>query len=271
MPLANLKLLEDYKTEHYGISKDRLDICFMAQKYTKYGQDKGYDVFVEVAKILNKKYDNIYFHVVGSFDKNTIDVSQLKEKIKFHGILNIDEFDDFFIDKDIILSPNIPNKLANGSFDGFPTGSCVEAGLRKTAIFCTDELNLNRDRIINNKEIVLIPHNATEIVDIINKYYNSPVELKQICENGQNKLLKIFSYDNQIKPRIEMLKDEINKPFELTMQDKIRIKSLTKISKKYVIDSKKAVLKHKLGVLYRDYCPTIIKKGYKLIKKIVRG
>ncbi len=271
MPLANLKMLNTYEKTHYGIDKKTLDICFMAQKYTRYGQDKGYDVFVETAKILSKAYSNILFHVVGSFDEETIDVSNIKDSIKFYGMLNIDEFDDFFIDKDIILSPNVPNKLANGAFDGFPTGSCIEAGLRKTAIFCSDTLNLNGDRIKENEEIVIVPHNALEVSEIILKYYNNPNALKQICESGQKKLLDIFSYESQIKPRIKMLKDEISKPFELTIQDKLKIKSLSKVNKKYLIESKKSIMKHKLGVLYRDHCPSIIKRVYKVIKKVVRG
>lgn len=271
MPLANMKLLQNYEKKHYGTDKERLDICFMAQKYTKYGQDKGYDVFIEVVKILSKKYSNIFFHVVGSFDENTIDVSDIKNSIKFYGMLNIDEFDEFFIDKDIILSPNVPNKLANGAFDGFPTGSCIEAGLRKTALFCTDLLNLNGGRIIENEEIVIVPHNAEDISDIILYYYNNANALIQVCEKGQRRILEIFSYESQIKPRIKLLKEEISKPFELTVQDKLKIKSLAKVNKKYLINSKKAIMKHKFGVLYRDYCPKIVKKIYKGVKNVIRG
>lgn len=271
MPLSDLKLLHSYEKLHYGIDKKTLDVCFMAQKYTKYGQDKGYDVFVEVAKILSKKNSNIMFHVVGSFNEETIDVSDIKGSIKFYGMLNIDEFDDFFVDKDIILSPNVPNKLANGAFDGFPTGSCIEAGLRKTAIFCTDALNLNGNRFKENGEIVIVPYNAIKISEIILNYCNNPNDLKLICENGQKRLLEIYSYESQIKPRIKMLKDEISKPFELTIQDKIKIKSLSKVSRKYIFDSKKAIMKHHLGVLYRDHCPAIVKRVYKSVKKIVRG
>ena len=44
--------------ERYGFQKNTLDICFVAQKYTEYGIDKGYDKFIEAAHILVKKYDN---------------------------------------------------------------------------------------------------------------------------------------------------------------------------------------------------------------------
>ncbi|MGI6684355.1 MAG: class I SAM-dependent methyltransferase [Bacillota bacterium] len=271
MPLAGLNLLHNYKKKHYDIDKENLDICFMAQKYSKYGRDKGYDVFIEVAKILSKAYKNITFHVIGSFDEETIDVSDIKDSIKFYGMLNIYEFDDFFIDKDIILSPNVPNILANGAFDGFPTGSCVEAGLRKTAVFCTDILNLNGDRIRENEEIVIVPHNALEISKIISYYYNNPDALKQICENGQKKLLDIYSYESQIKPRIEILKSEITQPFELTIEDKLKIKSLSRVNKKHFLDSIRVFLIQRYGQVYMDYCPDQIKKVYKGVKRIIRN
>ena len=41
--------------------------------------------------------------------------------------------------------------IFTGSFDGFPTASCIDAGLRKTAIFCTDPLDLNNSHFYDNK------------------------------------------------------------------------------------------------------------------------
>ncbi|MDD4781314.1 MAG: class I SAM-dependent methyltransferase [Tissierellia bacterium] len=270
LPLKDINILNNYNKKYYSKGKKRLDICFMAQKYTKYGQDKGYDTFIETAKILCKKFNNIYFHVVGGFDEDTIDVSEIRQFIKFYGILNMNKLDDFFIDKDIILSPNVPNKLANGAFDGFPTGSCIEAGLRKTAILCTDMLNLNNNRIIDNEEIIIVSNNAIEIADKIVELYNKPEDLIKLCENVQKKLMYIFGYDYQIKPRIDLLREELAKPFELTNEDIIKIKNLSKVSEVNLINSKKLIMKHKLGVLYRDHCPTSIKLIYKFFKKIIK-
>lgn len=67
-----------YEKNRWGFDKSRLDICFMAHKYTTYGQDKGYNVFVSVATILRQYHEDIYFHVVGPFDPKVIDVSSLK-------------------------------------------------------------------------------------------------------------------------------------------------------------------------------------------------
>ena len=55
------------------------------------------------------------------------------------------------------MSPNIPFVLSKEAFDGFSTESCTEAGLRRMAVFCTDELKLI-NHFTDNEEIVIIPH-----------------------------------------------------------------------------------------------------------------
>ena len=201
--------------KHYGIEKNNLDICFVAYKYTNKGVDKGYDVFIDVARQLCQHHDNINFHVVGGIDEHEIDVSDLKGKITFYGKRDMDWFDSFYKDKDIILSPNIPGTMYPGSFDGFPTGSCVDAGLRKTAIFCTDELDLNAktfsagNEFVEGEEIVIIPHEAGKITSMIEGYYHDPQKLKALAENGSLRIKRLFGFEAQILPRIALLKKEI--------------------------------------------------------------
>ncbi len=210
VPLATINKSKYYKKLSYGLHKDRLDICFVANKYMAKGIDKGYDVFLEVAQKLVKLHNNIFFHVVGNFDESDLPIAGLETKISFYGFQISDWFNRFYSDKDLILSPNIPFTLSAGSFDGFPTGCCVEAGLRKVAIFCTDELKLNT-HLLNDKEIVIIPHNSDNIVHIIESFYKDPTTLRDIGERGALKLQRIFSYNNQVKPRINLLVNELRK------------------------------------------------------------
>jgi glycosyltransferase involved in cell wall biosynthesis/predicted O-methyltransferase YrrM len=195
--------------KHFGIDKDTLDICFVAYKYTERGIDKGYDVFIDIATALSEKYSNIQFHVVGGFDENVLNVSHLEQRIKFYGAQETEWFDEFYKDKDIILSPNIPFKIFEGSFDGFPTGSCIDAGLRGTAIFCTDELQLNSNFFVDGEEIVIIPHDARQVTDIIEGYYQNPRKIKMIAEKGRQKIKQLYSFEAQILPRINVLKKEL--------------------------------------------------------------
>lgn len=211
IPLNKIELAEKCKKKYYGIDKDTLDICFVAYRYTKYGEDKGYDIFVDVAKKLVKKFSNIYFHVVGSFDESVIDISEIKDKIIFYGQKDEKWLSNFFEDKDIILSPNLSGKILQGSFDGFPTAACTDAGLAKVAIFCTDELGLNVGRFIDNEEIVIIPHDSEIIVQQIETFINNPKMLQSIAEKGQKKIIELYNFEAQIKPRIKLLEDEISK------------------------------------------------------------
>ena len=195
--------------KHYGVDKKKLDICFVAHMSTNYGQDKGYEVFVEVAKQLVKMHSDIHFHVVGNFYEKIIDISEIKDNITFYGIQSQNWFDGFYKDKDIILSPNIPSRIFKGSFDGFPTTRCIEAGLHKTAIFCTDPLVLNNSHFKDNEQIVIINSTSSKIINRIEYYYNNPVDLKNICENGYKAIKDLYGFDNQIAPRIRLLEANI--------------------------------------------------------------
>lgn len=202
-------LNKEYETkQYYGRDKDTFDICFVAYKYTEKGEDKGYDVFVDVAHELSKMYDNINFHVVGSFDENVLDVTQIQDRITFYGPKTSEWFDEFYKDKDIILSPNIPFKMFEGHFDGFPTGCCTDAGLHKVAIFCTDELNLNTK--FNDDEIVIIPPDSEKIIEKIEEYYENPEKLREISEKGYLKIKELYNFENQIEPRIKILEQVIS-------------------------------------------------------------
>ncbi|WP_285435780.1 glycosyltransferase [Pseudomonas sp. fls2-241-R2A-110] len=193
----------------WGLGKSRLDICFMAHKYTAYGEDKGYDVFVNVASILRQRHDDIYFHVVGPFDRRVIDVSTFSDRITFHGSLNPDQFDAFFSGMDIIMSPNISGKIFPGSFDGFPTASCTEAGLRGIAIFAIDEFNSASGRFTDGEDIVLIRYDLMAIVDKVESYYSEPDALRELGERGAQKIRELYSLDAQMTPRIELLQQVI--------------------------------------------------------------
>jgi glycosyltransferase involved in cell wall biosynthesis len=193
-----------YGKKFFGFEKDTLDICFVSHKYMPKGIDKGYDVFIEVARKLTKIHHNIHYHVVGSFAETDFPINGVEGKITFYGLQKKEWFDSFYVDKDIILSPNVPFILMDGTFDGFPTASCTEAGLRNVAILCTDILQLNV-KFIDGEDIIIIPHDSDRIVDMINQLYSNPEKLKKIAENGSARIRDVYSYANQIAPRIKIL------------------------------------------------------------------
>lgn len=233
MPIEKInKAFPDMK--HFGFEKDRLDVCFAAMKYTPQGKDKGYDVFIEAAERLCAKYSNIYFHVVGNFDENVIDISKIKDHIVFYGSQDPDWFDDFYTDKDIFLSPNCPNIIRQGAFDGFPTACCVDAGLRETAMFSCDEMGQNRGYFKDRSEIVIIEHDVGDVVRKIEYYYQHPGELKELGICGSERVKELYSWDAQMKPRIDLLQNEIDRyPQNVWFQFRMQYKRCADIIKDY--------------------------------------
>jgi len=196
--------------KYYQMNKSSFDICFVANKYMKDGADKGYDVFLKVAKKLSKAHRDIFFHVVGPYDENDIDVSDIMDRVKFYGMRHTDFFAEFYAGMDIILSPNAPFILRPGAFDGFPTGSCVEAGLCGVAVFCTDILDLNV-AFKNNEEIVIIPREVDEICAIVDKYYDDYNRLYELAKQGQTTISRVFDFETQMRPRLRILSEYMTK------------------------------------------------------------
>ena len=218
----------------WGFGKTRLDICFMTHRYTP--EDKGYDVFVNVVGQLCERYEDIYFHVVGPYDEQAIDVNSFRDRIVFHGELEPEQFDGFFREMDIILSPNISRKMSPGVFEGFPTASCIEAGLRGTAIFATDEFKSAAGRFTDGQDIVLLDYDPEYIVNKVKEYYGNPAELKAVGERGSHRIQDLYSYQSQMLPRVKLLRELMTTPFVFhneKLPTRVRVQ---KLCKKYCLE-----------------------------------
>lgn len=254
----------------WGFGKKKLDICFMAHRYTLHGEDKGYDVFINLAYRF-QPLEDICFHVVGPFDNRILDVYPIRDRIKFHGTLNPEQFDDFFKTMDIIMSPNISGKLHPGSFDGFPTASCTEAGLRGTAIFCTDEFNSGEGRFTDGVDFVKILYDLDHIVEKVEYYYRNPEKLKAVGEHGSRRIQELYSYEAQMTPRVRILRELIELPFVFDMEKLRGLKPCSSIS---MFSQVKAVVVNFLSKVWKQlkkHSPEPIKIFYrKFIKKHLR-
>lgn len=192
----------------YGKSKKTFDVCFVAAKYSEYGEDKGYDMFIKVAKKICKMTDDIMFHVVGGFDANDIDIVGFEHRIKFYGYKKPDFLVDFYSKMDVFLAPNQPYKLFKGNFDGFPLG--IDAGYCGVALFVADELKMNR-HYTDGKDIVIIQRRTKDIVSKIMHYYADTEKLYRLSKECQNKTQRLFDIDMQIKKRIDVFNKNIDK------------------------------------------------------------
>lgn len=191
----------------YGMGKNTLDICFVAKKYLPGGVDKGYDRFLLAARSLSTELPQVRFHVVGGFTEADGDVSGLHDRIRFYGQRPTPFFPQFHASMDIILSPNVHSAFGPGYFDGFPTGSCVEAALCGTAIFATDDLRLNEGFLKEGEEIVTISRDPHEIVCRLREYAADPCRLASLGERGRDAVRRLYSFDAQMGPRLRVLGD----------------------------------------------------------------
>jgi glycosyltransferase involved in cell wall biosynthesis len=191
----------------YGINKQTIDICFVANKYMPGGADKGYDRFIASARILSGRHAQVRFHVVGNFTEHDIAVEDLRGHITFYGHQFTSFFPGFYSRMDLILSPNVPSLIAPGAFDGFPTGCCIEAALCGTAMFISDELNMNEGRLNEGEEVVIIPREPEQIAEMVEKYIADPARLALLAQNGQRAIRSLFAIATQMAPRLHVLLD----------------------------------------------------------------
>ena len=155
-----------------------------------------------------QKLDFIKFHIIGGFDENDIEVDSIKDKINFYGYQDFDSLTRIFEKMDVLISPNKPFVLHDGSFDGFPLGAAVEAALNGVVVMITDYLKQN-DAFIPDEELIIIDAHAESIVDEVIYLINNPDKLNKISRKGKQKFSKLYSNEIQMKARIKVLNKAI--------------------------------------------------------------
>lgn len=189
--------------QYFKQDKKTFDVCFVAAKYSPKGVDKGYDLFIAAAKRLAKRHPDMKFHVVGGFDENEIDISEIKDSITFYGFLPPSSLPEFYASMDIYLSPNRPFKLYKGNSDGFP----LSAGAMYCGVcgFNADELNMNTE--FRDDEVVIVKTQAADIVKKIEYYYKHIDELYELSEKGQRRAQFFYDIERHISQRIALFKE----------------------------------------------------------------
>jgi lipopolysaccharide transport system ATP-binding protein len=189
------------RTNYFGSGKATLDICFVAARYTPSGVDKGFPVFLESLRKLQDAGLPIRGHLVGGFAAADVpeDYSDLKD-LTFSGVKTTPELREFFLGMDIIVSPNAPGHIAPGSFDGFPTGACVEAALCGVAVVCSDPLGLNRT-FTDRRDIHLPSADATDVTQRIVEMVAMPAGVRRVAQAGLRTARRAFGVEAQLWPR----------------------------------------------------------------------
>jgi glycosyltransferase involved in cell wall biosynthesis len=200
----------------YGKSKDTLDICFVAHKYGTDLSSKGYDYFAKVAKRLAPKFQALQFHVVGGYQRDDVDLAEARDRFTFYGAQPSAFFADFYPRMDAIISFNRPFRLAPGSFDGFPTGCCLEAGFRGVANIINDPLNLNI-AFKDGEDLILLDDDFEKSVSRIEALLRDPARLAALGERTCAAFRRVMDVDKQLWARSKLIADQLHKHRSLVM------------------------------------------------------
>ena len=196
--------------------EDTIRICFVAQRYTERGVEKGCDVFTDLVR---RYADDPRFewHYVGDWTAELLGLTRV-DRVRFHGVQPASFFPDFYSGMDIVISPNLSPMQRDGgrgSFDGFPTTSCVEAGLRGVAMFLSDSLALNRrldgtPALVPGVEFELITRDGDGIAARIEFYADDREALRRLSEAGRRAILREYSFERQMRPRLDLLRAQLD-------------------------------------------------------------
>lgn len=189
------------------VDDGRLELAFVAHKYTPAGRDKGYDVFIDTARQLQEALPGrVGFHVVGPWDSSDYPLGSLRpgRDIFFHGSRTQPFFRTLHQGIDAVVSPNRANVAGRGAFDGFPTASVVDAMMCGATAFITDPLRLNHE-LRTTREFVLIEPDADSTAGAILRTFRTPGEMARIGEGGRLAVRRLFSLESQMRPRIAAL------------------------------------------------------------------
>ena len=184
------------------------NICFAAFKYLPDGKEKGYDIFINVARRLLSVNKDLRFHIVGGFGPGDVDDQDILPFLNFRGRMTTDELLGFFATMDILISPNRAGVPSVGKFDGFPTGTAVQAALQGVAVFASDSLKQNF-YLRDGEEIVVTNHSAKDIAAQVEVYINDKNKLRKLQHSGQAAFHRLYDFDAQMKPRIELIQAEL--------------------------------------------------------------
>ena len=82
--------------------------------------------------------------------------------------------------------------------------------LNKLALFCTDPLGMNRE-FVDGRDLVIVPHDTNAIVEKLSWYRDNPAALRDLAESGKRQAERVYNFQSQLAPRIEILEREMNR------------------------------------------------------------
>jgi hypothetical protein len=154
--------------------------------------------------------------VVGNYRANDIDLWETASAFTFYGRQPQSFFADFYPRMDAIVSFNRPFVLTPGTFDGFPTGACLEAAFRGVANFVNDPLDLNIE-FQSGRDLLLLDDDFDTSTKQIEDMLTDPPRLAALGEGSFKAFRRVMDIDRQLWARTKIIADELHKHEALVM------------------------------------------------------
>lgn len=193
----------------YGLGKESFDVCFVAYKTMPQAANKGYPQFLDAARSFCKVLPAARIHVVGNLGPEDGNLELIADRVTFYGPQPNALLKPFYAGMDAIVAPSIAVRgLKEGGlfFDGFPTGSCVEASLCGVAMVATDPFGLNR-YYENGRDILITSIEPDAIADALIDLGRHPEKMKSVAESGRSVSQALLHPDKQLARRTAVLEN----------------------------------------------------------------
>ncbi len=190
---------------YFGAGKTAMDIAFVAEKYMPDGANKGWPAFVDALRALADR-PQLRWHVMGGFGPDDLpaDEHALRERVRFHGRLTTAALQRLLCGVDVVVSLSRPGMLHAGNFDGFPTGSAVEASLSGAALVVSDVL-LQNPGYTDGESICLVEPDGADVSRALQTLLAEPARVCSIARAGQAFTRKHYALERQVGPRWQVL------------------------------------------------------------------
>lgn len=192
------------RNDYFGSGKGCLDLAFAAFKYTERGADKGFPEFVEFVRLAGAAGLPVRAHVVGGFSLDDLAATAPTELFEFRPPLSTRELRAFYFGMDLIVSPNRPNVLGPGAFDGFPLGTSIEAALSGVAVMAADPLDQNT-LFRDGRDILIVDPDPREMLDRLQGVLEEADGLRRIARSGLLTARKHYGPAGQIDRRAAII------------------------------------------------------------------
>ena len=189
---------------------DGLHLGFVAHRSDPAGLDKGLDVFIDTVQALRASGTEVPAHLSGPWQ--TTDLARVTDPDCFvlHGLVSNHELGKALQQIPITIFPTREGVLADGAFDGFPTGAAVEAGLAGSAVLTTNPLG-QPTPLVAGRDYMEIEPSVSSVLAAIDYLRQDPDRLTAMRLSGRAAMTRTYGIETQMGPRIACLQDALHR------------------------------------------------------------